>query len=88
VAEDEPQLDLGKLREQLAALDVGDLLASSASTIASLAFAKIEHRQLEQAKTAIDALGSLMPHVEGAVAAELQQALTELQVAYATAAAA
>ncbi len=81
----EPEIDLTALQEQLAAFDVADLLASSASTIASLAFAKVEHGELEQAKKAIDALGSILPHLEGSLAAELRAALARLQVAYADA---
>ncbi len=88
MAEDrpEPEIDLTALQEQLAAFDVADLLASSASTIASLAFAKIEHGELGQAKQAIDALNSILPHLEGPLAADLRAALTQLQVAYAGAA--
>ena len=81
--EPEPEVDLAELHEQLAAFDVEQLLVSSASTIASLAFAKVERGELDQAKKAIDALASILPHVEGPAAAGLRQALTELQVAYA-----
>ena len=86
MAEGEPQVDLGALQDQLAALDVETLLLSSASTIASLAFAKIDHGDLPQAKRAIDALVSLLPHLAGPAAAELRQAVASLQVAYAGAA--
>jgi hypothetical protein len=82
VAEDE----LRQLQEQLAALTVGDFLLSAASTLASLAAAKLDGKDLAQAKQAIDALASLLPHVEGELAGELKAALTSLQVAYATAA--
>jgi hypothetical protein len=83
VAEPEHELDLGALHEQLAALDVMDLLLSSASTIASIAYAKLEHDELDQARTAIDALGSLLPHLRGEAAGDLGRVLVELQVAYA-----
>ncbi|HEU5362015.1 MAG TPA: hypothetical protein VFU56_01680 [Gaiellaceae bacterium] len=84
MAEDE----LRQFQEQLAALDVGDFVVSAASTLATLATAKLEAGDLPQAKQAIDALGSLLPHVEGELAAELKAALASLQVAFARAASA
>jgi hypothetical protein len=80
--------NLEQLAEQLAALDVETFLLSTASTIASLAYAKLGAGDLPQAKKAIDALATLIPELEGDFAPELQQALTGLQVAYATAASA
>ena len=75
------------LQEQLASFAVEQFLVSAASTIASLAYAKLERDDLSQAKKAIDALASLAPHLEGELAADLGRALTNLQVAYAEAAA-
>jgi hypothetical protein len=86
VAEDAPDVDLGALQEQLASLSVEQFLVSAASTIASLAYAKLEREDLPQAKKAIDALASLVPHVEGELAGDLKLALSRLQVAYADAA--
>ena len=86
MAEDAPDVDLGALQEQLASLSVEQFLVSAALTIASLAYAKIEHRDLEQARKAIDALAVLVPQLEGPLAADLGAALTSLQVAYAEAA--
>ena len=77
---------LRQLQEQLAALAVSDFVVSAASTLASLASAKLEAGDLAQAKQAIDVLASLLPHVEGELAAELKAALTSLQVAFAQAA--
>jgi len=82
VAEDE----LGQLQEQLASLAVSDVVVSAASTLASLASAKLAAKDLAQAKQAIDALASLLPHVEGELGAELKAALASLQVAFARAA--
>ncbi len=84
MAADEPTPE--ELAEQLASFDVGTFLISAASTVASLAFAKLEKGDLPQAKQAIDALQSLIPHVEGDFGRDLQSALTQLQVAYAAAA--
>ena len=70
--------------EQLAALDIGLLLASSASTIASLAYTKLDRGDLAQAKLGIDALVALLPLLEGDAKRDLGAALASLQVAYAS----
>jgi len=82
-----PDVDIEALQQQLAGFQVEQFVLSAASTLASLAFAKLEREDLPQAKKAIDALAALAPHVEGAVAADIRMALTNLQVAYAEAAA-
>lgn len=82
----EPEVDIEALQEQLASFAVEQFLLSAASTIASLAYAKLERDDLPQAKKAIDALASLVPHLEGELADDLALALTRLQVAYAEAA--
>ena len=75
--------------EELRKAKVSDLLVHTTSMIASLGFAKldVETRDLEQARLAIEALKALAPHLEGELAADLGRALTNLQVAYAEAAA-
>jgi hypothetical protein len=78
-----PEVDVAALQEQLAAFDVGQFLVSAASTIASLAYAKLDQGDLPQARTAIDALVALVPLVGGDLAADLGQALANLQLAYA-----
>jgi hypothetical protein len=83
---DEPGAD--ELAEQLAGFEVGQFVLAAASTLASLAFAKLDQGDLPQAKKAIDTLGSLLPHVEGELKADLERAVTSLQVAYASAASA
>ena len=75
-----------QLAEQLGSFDVEPFLVSMASTVASLAFAKLDKGDLPQARKAIDALTSLLPHIEGELKGDLQTALTQLQVAYAAAA--
>jgi len=74
--------ELEELQEQLASFSVEQFLVSAASTIASLAYAKLERDDLEQAKKAIDAFQSLVPHLEGELAGDLKLALSRLQVAY------
>jgi hypothetical protein len=82
----EPEIDIEALQEQLASFSVEQFLISAASTIASLAYAKLEREDLPQARKAIDALAALAPLLEGDLAADLGLALTKLQVAYAEAA--
>ena len=76
-----PQEDFA---EQLAALDLGLLLASSASTIASLAYTKLDRGDLDQARLGIDAIAALVPLLEGDAKRDLGAALANLQVAYAS----
>ena len=76
------------LAAQLAALDVSQFVAAAASTIASLAYAKLEGGDLDQARQAIDALAALCPHVGDELRPDLERTVTSLQVAYATAASA
>jgi hypothetical protein len=68
--------------EQLAALDLGLLLASTASTIASLAYTKLDRGDLEQAKLGIDALIALVPLLDAEAGRDLGAALANLQIAY------
>jgi hypothetical protein len=79
------QVDMEALQEQLAAFDVEQFVVSAASTIASLAYAKLEKADLPQARKAIDALAALVPLVQGDLAPDLGQALANLQLAYAEA---
>ena len=79
------------LAEALRQIEVGQFLLSTVSTLASLAFGKIEQGELSQAKAAIDAIGALLPVVEAQVEDDLvrdfERALANLRVAYADAAA-
>ena len=87
VADDrEPEVDMEALQEQLASFAVEQFLVSAASTIASLAYAKLERGDLDESRKAIDALAALVPHLEGDLADDLELALTRLQLAYADAA--
>jgi hypothetical protein len=83
--ESNDQIDVEALQAQLAAFSVEQFLVSAASTIASLAYAKLERRDFEEARKAIDALAALVPHLEGELADDLALALTRLQLAYSNA---
>ncbi len=78
-----------ELADQLAAFKVDDFLVSSASTLVAIAFGKLDVGKPEEAQLAIEALRALLP-VLGPAAPEqtrrdLQQALANLQLAYAAA---
>jgi hypothetical protein len=78
----EPELD--KLAEQIAQLKVDDVLVGTASTLASVAYAKLAAKDLDQARQAIDALVAIVPLLQDAGAKrDLGAALANLQVAFA-----
>jgi hypothetical protein len=87
---DEPSVE--ELLEQIKSIKLGQFLLSTAATLASLAFGKIGERDLDEARLAIDAMAAIVPLLEGKIDDEarrgLDQALTNLRLAYAEAAAA
>jgi hypothetical protein len=76
---------------QLQAIPIGPFLLSTVSTLASIAYGKLDAGELEDARGAIDAIGALLPVLEGRVDAQtkrdFEQALTNLRLAYADASA-
>jgi hypothetical protein len=90
---DDPQLPTeAELREALDKVGVADLLLNALSAAASIGFHRVssESRDLEQARLAIEALRALEPvlreaGVDDAVVRDLEQARTNLQLAYAKA---
>ena len=88
----EPELTPEQLIEQIKQLRVSDLLLSTITTLAQLAYAKLEEssRDLEQAKVAIDAISVLLPlitpHIPEELVRDLSQLVANLQLAYAAAA--
>jgi len=90
----EPELTPEQLIEGIKQLSVADVLLSAFSTVAQLGYAKLEPstRDLAEARVAIDSLRALMPVLEGTVPEEtlrdFRQVVTNLQLAYADAAAA
>ena len=81
-----------ELLDAVRKMKVGDLLLSTAATLAQLGFAKLDEstRDLEQARLAIDGMKAVLGTLEGAVPEEVlrdfQQVVANLQVAYAEAA--
>ena len=70
------------MADDLASIGVEELIVSAAASLASLAYAKLEAKDLADAKLAIDALQSLLPHAGDEHARDLQTALTGLQVEF------
>jgi hypothetical protein len=77
-----------ELVEELRKAKVADLLVHTCSLLASLAFGKLapDLRDLDDARLAIDALRALVPILPEERRSDLQQVLTNLQLAYADAA--
>jgi hypothetical protein len=90
---DEPQLPTEEeLREALDKVGVADILLNALSAVASIGFHRVssESRDLEQARLAIESLRALEPVLRGAgvddaIVRDLEQARTNLQLAYAKA---
>jgi len=88
----EEQISEEALLEALEQLKISDLLVQTLSTVSSLAYRRLseEHRDLEQARLAIEALRALVPVLAGSVPSELvrdlEQVTANLQLAYAAAA--
>src|SRR5437763_395530 len=80
---------LEQVEEQLRKLKVSDLLVQTLYTISSLGYRKLsdEHRDLEQAKLAMEALRALVPVLERTitddVVRDFRQVTANLQLAYA-----
>ena len=68
---------------------VGELVLSTVSTLASVAYAKLEVKELDEARLAIDVVGALLPLMNGEIddgmLRDFDQALTNLRLAYADA---
>jgi hypothetical protein len=89
--EEQREPTIEDLAEALRQIEVGQFLLSTVSTLASLAYGKVEQGELKQAKAAIDAIGALLPvlkeEVEEDLLRDFERALANLRVAYADAAA-
>jgi hypothetical protein len=92
VASDEALPTEAELREALEKVGVADVLLNALSATASIGFHRLsaQARDLEQARLAIESLRALEPvlrdgGVDEAVLRDLEQARTNLQLAYAKA---
>jgi hypothetical protein len=90
----QPDLTPEQIIEEIKKMKVSDLLLSTVTTLAQLAYAKLEEgtQDLVQARIAIDAMAALLPLIQGHVPDELTRdlgnVLANLQLAYAQASAA
>jgi hypothetical protein len=82
-----PSLD--DLAAQILEIRVGEFVLATVSTLTSLAYGKLNAGELDEARGAIDAIRALLPVVEGRIddglRRDFEQALANLQVAYADA---
>jgi hypothetical protein len=83
---------LARLEEEYAKLKVADVLVQTVFTVSSLGYRSLgeDHRDLDQAKLAIDALCALVPVLKDALPVEItrdfDQVIANMQLAYAKAA--
>ena len=83
MADGEPPVD--DLVERIRAIDVSTFLQTSAVTLASLAYGKLDAGELDETRLAIDALGALVPLLEADARRDFAQTRAHLQLAYAAA---
>jgi hypothetical protein len=75
--------------EQIRQLKVADILLSTVTTLGQLVFVKLDAKQLDEARLAIDAMAALLPALEGHAEPQLlrdfNQLLANVRLAYASA---
>ena len=78
-----------KLAEELRKLKIEDLVLSTVSTLGQLAYTKLEAKDFDQARLAIDATAALLPtldgHVDAGILRDFKQLLANVRLAYANA---
>ena len=80
-----------RLEEELKRVKISDVLVQTLYTLSSLGYHKLgtEHRDLPQARLAIDSLRALLPVLKGETPAEVlrdfEQVVATMQLAYASA---
>ena len=87
MAEDLPTPE--QLAEQIRQLRIQDILLSTVTTLGQLAYVKVEAKELDQAKLAIDAIAALLPTLEGTLdpsaKRDFNQLLANVRLAFANA---
>jgi hypothetical protein len=88
VSESQAEPSAEQLVEELRKIKVRDMLVHTSSMLASLAYGKLapDTRDLDDARLAIDALRALLPVLPEQERNDVQQVVTNLQLAYADAA--
>jgi hypothetical protein len=86
----EDELTAEKLAEQIRLLKIEDIVLSTISTLGQLAYAKLDAKDLDQARLAIDAIAALLQTVEERVDAQalrdFKQLLANVRLSFADAA--
>jgi hypothetical protein len=84
----EDELTAEKFAEQIRQLKIEDIVLSTMSTLGQLAYAKLDAKDLDQARLAIDAIAALLQTVEERVDAQslrdFKQLLANVQLAFAS----
>jgi hypothetical protein len=87
----EPELTPEQFAEQIRQLRVADILLSTVSTLGQLTYVKLDAKQLDEARLAIDAIAALLPALEGHAEAQtlrdFNQLLANVRLSFASAAA-
>jgi hypothetical protein len=86
VSEGDEQISAEQLVEELRKAKVDEFLVHTCSLLASLAYGKLDAKELDQARLAIDALKALQPLVPDESGRQLQDVIASLQLAFADAA--
>jgi hypothetical protein len=85
------EVTVEELQAAMREIKIGAFLLQTTSTLASLAYGKLELAELDEARAAIDAIGAILPVLEGRVdepvRKDFERALANLRLAYASAAA-
>lgn len=85
----EENVSAEQLADQVRALKVPELLISTVATLGQLAYVKLEAKELDDARLAIDAVGALTPLLEGHADPEmlrqLKQLLADVRISFASA---
>jgi hypothetical protein len=88
VGEDEPTTE--QFAEQIRKLKIEDIVLSTMSTLGQLAYAKLDAKDLDQARLAIDAIAALLQTVDERVDAQalrdFKQLLANVRLSFADAA--
>jgi hypothetical protein len=83
----ENELSAEQLEEQIRKLKIEDIVLSTVSTLGQLAYAKLDARELDQARLAIDGMAALLPllegHAEAQILRDFNQLLANVRLSYA-----
>jgi hypothetical protein len=84
----EPEFTPEQLAEQIRQLKVADILLSTVSTLGQLAYVKLDAKQLDEARLAIDGIAALLPVLDGRTdpqtLRDFNQLLANVRLAYAS----